>query len=614
MITMDKLLRFTSEAEATVYFYLPHAAKIGFTADCDTAYRLCDFEGSQLSSGYDKSASFALIGDGNFRLTFIPKGSSAEIGIFFDEDVIPYIMPGVGVLWEHGGVFPLLLSKNREHRLWVLSSPEDKSKACAVIKGVDHGEDVRLFARGEEYFGDWYPKLNRPWFWHTAELPTSEAVKAELGKPGSDVRFTVYNRAVTALSEPKCELPFGKLIPTVTDEDQNETDARLEIFSDSERIFLCDRLSEDTEPLFLPYGRYRVKASKGLFYGEDEIIADVGALPCEIKLTVPRTVSVPKGWVRGELHTHSSLEDATLFPSQVMRAARANGLGFCFMTDKDVSLISKFGLHDCDKSGVFAAFPGQEIMCHELHTNLLNPSHTIENPEAEDLAAMNFDIEEKIAGWLAEYRDMKKERPCLIMHNHPTHRAEVAKRGQPYFRSWWVSDMFGEDYHLVENCGFEGWFDRLNRGKKIYAAWTGDGHDCTLMYPGMEGICVYTGGELTEKAVIDALENGRFFSCRKPGAFTELVKLTGRTVRLTVKAALPIERAEIVENGRVTASFEGGTEIEAEHEIALGTRWCIARVKLSGGDLDEKRHSFTPFMESGYAAFTNPIFWEENRK
>jgi len=55
-------------------------------------------------------------------------------------------------------------------------------------------------------------------------------------------------------------------------------------------------------------------------------------------------------------------------------------------------------------------------------------------------------------------------------------------------------------------------------------------------------------------------------------------------------------------------------EIEAEHEIALGTRWCIARVKLSGGDLDEKRHSFTPFMESGYAAFTNPIFWEENRK
>ncbi len=609
MTTVSNVLRLTGEGEATVYFYLPHAASVGFTADGEISYRLCHYDDARLTSGREKSACFDLIGDGNFRLTFAPHGAPADITLQCDADVIPYLMTGSGVLWEHGGVYPLLLKKYSPHTLWTVSSPDDKSEAVAVIKGVEYGEDVKLFAEGAAVSADWYPKLRHPWFWYSAKLTDADMIRADLGEPKSDVRFTVYNRAVTALAEPRCELPFGKLIPRITDKNGDPTDGRIELFVGDERVFLNDRLTEDTEPLFLPYGRYRIKASKGVFWSEVELFADIGAEPCEVTLALSETVILPKGWLLGELHTHSALEDATLFPSQVMRAARANGRQFCFMTDKNVELLDKFGLHDCDKAGVFAAFPGQEIMCHELHTNVLNPSRSINNPEAEDLSAVNFDIEEKIAGWLMQYREMKKERPCLIMHNHPTHRAEVAKRGKPYFRSWWVSDMFDGDYHLVENCGFEDWFDRLNRGKKLFAAWTGDGHDCTLMYPGMEGVCVYTGGEFSAEAVIEALENGRFFSCRKPGAFVYIEKTGDTRIRLTARSPLPIERAEIVENGRVTATFEGGAAIEADHEIALGTRWCIARVKLSGGDWDEKRHSFTPFAESGFAAFTNPIFF-----
>lgn len=612
MENINNRLRFTGEAEATVYFYSENVAEAMFSADRQLAYIITDSLGNRLSEGISASLRFDFCG--GRRLTFLKNDAgAATVELSASDGAVPYLMPGVGVLWEHGGVFPLLLDRGVPHSVWLVSAEADAGQAVAVVKGIDYGEDAVITSSGEVFTADWYPKLTRPWFWHSAELPSASVIRFDFPKGKSDIRFTAYNRSVAALLPPAVALPFGGLVPQVRDGDGKPLDARVEVFVGDERVALCDRLTEDSEPIYLPFGKYRIRASHGMFFGTDEVEAVVGEATQTVEFTLSERIKLPDGWLLGELHTHSALEDATLFPRQVMRAARANGRQFCFMTDKDVALLHGFGLHECDKDGVFAAFPGQEIMCHELHTNVLNPSRRIDNPEAEDLTAVNFNIEEKIAGWLAEYREMKKDRPCLIMHNHPTHRAEVAKRGNPYFRSWWVSDMFSEDYRLVENCGFEGWFDRLNRGKKMYAAWTGDGHDCTLMYPGMEGVCVYTGGELTADAVIAALEAGRFFSCREPGAFIDIEKLQGNRVRLTVKSAIPIEKAEIVANGKVAHSLEGGEcELCGEYELPAGTRWCMARVKLSGGNRDEKRYSFTPFMEAGFAAFTNPIFTEEN--
>jgi len=291
-----------------------------------------------------------------------------------------------------------------------------------------------------------------------------------------------------------------------------------------------------------------------------------------------------------------------------MRAARVNGRNFCFMTDKDIDHLERFGLHECDVPGKFLALPGQEIMCHELHTNVLNPAYRIENPEADNLNQVNPDIEERIAGWLSHVKGMKKKQPCMIMHNHPSHRPEVAQNGQPYFRSWWVSDLFPE-YTLVENCDYSGWFDRLNRGRILYAAWTGDGHDCTLMYPGKEGVIVNTGGELTPEAILRALENGEFFSCRAPGMvlFTEAA---GRAVKVFAEAASDIDRVEVIADGRVVKTLPGNGKVLSE-EVSLpdDIHWCIARAKLKGGQWDRETHSFTPFMEAGFDAFTNPLFF-----
>lgn len=604
-------LAFDGSGTGSVYFYAQCASAIGFSSERALEVALISQSGEMIEECTCDGMSFVLPSQGNYRLAFLPDAKGrGEITLYCGDGVLPYLMPGVGVLWEHGAVYPLLLAKNQSHTLWVISSAEDKSDAAAVIKGIDYGRDVSVSMDGEPFAADWYPKMERPWFWHSACIGVARIMSFTLPMTASDVRFTVYGRVVAALCEPFVMPPFGKLRVRVCDGDGGDSDARVEVFVDSERVALEDRLSGEDTVIYLPYGRYRVRASHGMFYSVDEALAEVSSDSAELTLTVREAIKLPHGWIPGELHTHSALEDATLFPRQVMRAARSCGRGFCYMTDKRVELLGDFGLHEADREGVFAGFPGQEIMCHELHTNLLNPSHTVENPEAEELSRTNRDIESKVEGWLAEYRRMKEHRPCLIMHNHPEHRAEVMKRGQPYFRSWWVTDMFGEDYHLVENCGFEGWFDRLDRGRRLYAAWTGDGHDCTLMYPGMEGVCVYTGGELSERAVTDALEQGRFFSCRAPGAFIDIER-TERGVRVTVSASLPVDVVEIVADSRVIASFSGEGSCIAEvcADIPDGTLWAMARTKLRGGDWDRTRYSFTPFMESGYTAFTNPLFF-----
>lgn len=599
-------LTFTAEAEATVYFQAKENSSVGFSADAPLLWRLTDCFDNLLAEGCSPSASEA--GSGDLRLTFLPdEKGKRTLNIWFSDNAVPYLMPGAGVLWDHGAVYPLLLGKEQSHTLFV-PGKDDPRTPVTVIKGIPFGEEVSISVQSEKIPADWFPKLGRKWFWHSAELPAEKDLRFELPASESDIRFTVYNRTAVLLT-PSEDFCMGKLYLSAADEDGNPIDARFELFVGSERVALSDQFAGESPFISLPKGKYTLRTSHGMLWSTDEREITVGDEPLTENVTLTEVVPLPEGWFWGELHTHSALEDATLFPRQVMRAARAMGRHFCFMTDKDIRHFDRYGLHDADKAEKFLALPGQEIMCHELHMNVLGTDLAFPNPEADHLDQANFDIEQRLENWLSAYRKMKTERPCLIMHNHPAHRAAVMAKGQPYFRSWWVSDQ-NRDFVLTENCGYQGWFDRLDRGRKLFAAWTGDGHDSTLMWPGMEGVCVHAG-KLTAETIIDALENGRFFSCRAPGMFLDIVRTGENSVTVTAKAAFPIHSVELVGDSKVFASLDGEGCSALEKQISLpeGLHWVIARAKLDfDGIWDEKRFSFTPFMEAGYDAFTNPIF------
>lgn len=541
--------------------------------------------------------------------------------------VTPMLLPGDGVVWNHGALFPLLLAKDLPQSVYVPYFAGTDAPYCVpVIKGIPLAEECVTILDGEETLTpEWYPKLHRPWFWHSAELSRAGELRYAVRNAVNDVRFTVRGRTVVCLKKADPKLLTAEVRIAPEDESGRDTDARIEIFDSCGRVALADHLRGEDTALTLPEGTYTLLAHSGIRRRSERTVLRLRAGEKRgLSVRLKDTVRIPAGWYLGELHCHSAYEDATAFPTQTMRAARACGRNFVFQTDKEIGTLLRHGTHGCDVPGEFLGMPGQEIMCHELHMNVLNTDRELPNPQADDLTALNPDVEERVGAWIGAFEEMRKSRPCAIMLNHPTHDRKVMENGCPYFRSWWVADVF-KDFTLVENCDYQGWYDRLNRNRRLFAAWTGDGHDVALMYPGQEGVCVWLGEKaLTEENLIDALLAGRFFSTREPGCFLELTagdQMSGGslapgetpTARVRWRAATDAEKLELIVDGRVQAVYEPGAEEnaregETEFPIPAGAHWFAARIKLRDTLWPQAKHSFTPFMFSGFDAFTNPIF------
>ncbi len=599
-------LSFSGACEARIFFDAKAGARALLHTTRDMSVRFEDESGAEICRG----AQCRFPADGVYRaiLTADERGERL-ISIEHDDPVMPFLMPGMGVVWNHGAIFPLLPAGNCRHDLYAVCDPSFPEKVCCV-KDAPDGQSVRLFTPdGGEIPLDWYPKLNRPWFWMSAELTSdAEYLRVSLDAGKKPVRFTLSGCPILSLVKPARPFRTTCLSLEALDGEGQPLDARFELYAGAERVSVHDRLKDEQPVITLPRGKYTLTAAQGVRRAAVTQEVHLTGKEQSACFTLPETLCIPKGWALGELHTHSSFEDATLFPQHTMRAARANGLNFCFQTDKDVDKLLEYGVSMHDLPGEFIGLPGQEIMCHELHMNVLNVDRAIPNPEANDLTRVNPDIEAKIAGWLEQIRAMQQDRPCAFVLNHPSHRPEVMKNGQPYFRSWWVADVFPA-FSLVENCDYERWFDRLNRGRKLYGAWTGDGHDCMLMYPGKEGVCLHVGDELSAESIIHALERGDFISLRAPGAFITL-EADGQAAKIHAQGSLPIERVELIADGAVAAAWdgEGRKALTLTPDIPDGARWIMARMKLTGSQWDEKTHSFTPLMVAGFDAFTNPVF------
>ncbi len=574
--------------------------------------------------------------------------------ITVSEGVLPFLMPGVGVVWNHGALFPLLLAGGQSHTLYPLTEdacpgaawtlPDGRVAPVAVIKGIPHGErarfaeldDCEVLSGNEILPADWHPKLGRDWFWHSTMLTCRPGfLRCDLDAAASDVRFTLWHSPLTALLQPKWDLHLGSVILSCTDENGLPLDARFTLYKGEEAVGQQDILRNEPGEITLPAGEYRLVVSHGhTFAPHEETIRVQTGKTKNVNVQLKKRFTLPRGWAYGDLHFHSAFEDATVFPDQVMRAARACGCAFCFQTDKDMGQLLAWDIHRWDVPSLagnhadgFLGLPGQEIMCQELHMNVLNTDRQFANPEADNLARVNPDIREKIGGWLTEYREMRRSHPCLVMHNHPSHRPEVMANGSGYFRSWWVSDLF-EDFVLVENFDTRGWYDRLNRRRKLFGCWTSDSHDCALASPGSEGVCVFVGETLTEETLLNALEMGRFFALRAPGLWMNLTAGTAETamgqifpapvpLTLEVRASLPIERIEWVVNGKTVRKEVPETASHTwlgSFTPATDALWCHAKVKLKDSGWVEETHSFTPLMCEGFDGYSNPVLFGEGWK
>jgi hypothetical protein len=309
---------------------------------------------------------------------------------------------------------------------------------------------------------------------------------------------------------------------------------------------------------------------------------------------------------------HSVYEDGGQYPDLIVRAARAYGRQYIFITDTDIEGLLAAGISDHNLDKQFLAMPGQEIANDYVHMNFLNPVKAV-------------DPNQEITDWIAEAEQQNQKQPVALMLNHPAHLAPI-KDARAYFRSWWVFDKY-DAIVLVENYDFQTWFDRLNRHERIVGLWTTDTHDITFMEPGKKGTYLYVGNSLSPASVIDSLLSGRCFNTCHPGALLlmtangqgigETVDVTGSesvTVSIQCQSQNKITTLELIGNGQVIESWTDldSHRVDVTCELKPGCTWIIARAYVESSEWPVDGTSMELLRHTGCTAFTNPIYISRN--
>ena len=205
--------------------------------------------------------------------------------------------------------------------------------------------------------------------------------------------------------------------------------------------------------------------------------------------------------------------------------------------------------------------------------------------------------------------DLAREQGALVGYVHPFDWPIVPEREQSLTHALPADAMLGRvDY--LEVVGFsdhrstaEVWYKLLNLGLHIPA---GAGTDAMANYAslrgpvGMNRVYLYTQGSNAPPALRDALKSGRTSASngpllalqlagRSPG---DVLNLPGGKHRLRYRAALrslvPVERLEVVANGKVVATHRFGkdrTVADMQGDIDLSASgWVLLRAYGDGAD------------------------------
>lgn len=552
----------------------------------------------------------------------VAAGSVREVRL--DEPSLPFVIPGPGGVTSHlPRQAPRLLFAGRDQgqadlvELW-LDVPRDLDVLTfhaaglardAVTVGWD-GQDPEGFA--------WRcPGCN----WMTAEWPVEGRpglLAIRIVVPAGPFRFTNADGLPLLLRRPTDPFAYAVIEAELRDpETLRPLDGRISVWRGEELLAVRDVLAGEVARLATIPGAATIRAEHGIEYLVEANEVRLAPGSCRrLDFPLRRRLRPEEGWIWGDQHMHCYHNDGAHSPTALMRAARAQGLHYAFLSDSMAAFAD--GGSSCDQTGRFLGMPGQEVdtpFCHCCGLNVL-----------EDLPHLPYGARaDRYPGptqWLEVIeRQREANRPCLLQLNHPSHRGDVMARWPlGYFRSWWVADEHPE-VTVVENFDFPSWFDRLSRGRHLAGMWNTDTHDAVRYPPGSCRVGLFTHGRITPPAILDAMRRGRAFCTRAPGALLYLEvedKMPGDTVRggqqlagaIRAQCAVPIQRIELVQQGRVVHTIPGEERTELDATFAVNRsegQWVLALLYATAPYPDND-HCGTPFDVSGVLAFTNPIY------
>jgi hypothetical protein len=302
--------------------------------------------------------------------------------------------------------------------------------------------------------------------------------------------------------------------------------------------------------------------------------------------------AAPGRWFKGNLHTHTLNSDGDSTPEEVVRWYREHGYDFLVLTDHNF-LTGVDGLNAVQGApGKFLVIRGEEVTStvdkRPIHVNGLDVTRRVDPPRARTVVEM-------LQGMVDAIRAAEGA-PSI---NHPNYGWAISAEELASVQRTKLFEVYN-GHPQVNNAGGGGvpgleevWDRLLAGGKLIYGIAVDDAHyfkrpwDPMAPSPG-HGWVYVQAGELEPRALVSALEQGRFYS--STGVELQTVEATASELHVAVKA-MPYSKYRIQFIG------QGGRVLR---EVAAPD----ARYAFTG---DERYVRAKVFESNGAVAWTQPV-------
>ena len=307
-------------------------------------------------------------------------------------------------------------------------------------------------------------------------------------------------------------------------------------------------------------------------------------IPCAA--SAQTTQAVRSRWFKGNTHAHTLQSDGDSTPEEVTKWYRENGYNFLFITDHETitpveELNKTFG-----KAGEFEVFTGQEVTDRldgkPYHVNGLGVKR-VTMPQRGKTVVENLQLNV----------DSVRSSGGIVQLNHPNFGWALNAEQIGRVKNVKLMEIFN-GHPLVNNLGGGGspsvetiWDSVLSGGKLIYGIASDDVHSVRKLgnrkvpTPG-HGWVMVRAQELTEKAILEALERGDFYS--STGVELEDHRSDARSIAVTIKPERWSKyRIQFIGAGGKILSES--VENSAEYRFKGNEKYVRAKVIESNGNM-----------------------------
>ncbi|HBP37578.1 MAG TPA: hypothetical protein DD640_02335 [Clostridiales bacterium] len=288
----------------------------------------------------------------------------------------------------------------------------------------------------------------------------------------------------------------------------------------------------------------------------------------------------PGSFYKGCLHTHSTRSDGQLSPQEVIAVYRRSGYAFTALTDHNLFNRDSYGAPEN-----FLVLPGMEMQINQFDSaGVCKCHHFVALARGSEGMSHDELMESGVFTAVSDVQaiiDRLAAAGNLVMLCHPVW-SNTALPDYGSLKGLFAVEVFNSGCHYEHENGFSHtqWNDMLRTGVRLYAAAVDDAHRLEHMAGGW--IQAYAR-ELSVPAILDSLENGRFYASTGP----EIHELFIEGNELTVRCS-PCQRVFLMSDrignagNRLAVPGGAGTIMEARFTLPAGVRYI--RIECVSGE------------------------------